>query len=107
MSRTYFSPDGQPSALYQYQNFTRSTPQPASSHDSGQPSGASEGYGLVYPDGPSSSVDASSQYHAGGLPEGTTFEARLRGLMRQQGDELWTFADCEGRNVDEVSQHHG
>jgi hypothetical protein len=103
MSRAYFSPDGQPSAPDQYQQFTESTPQPPPSHDSGQPSGAPEGYGLVYPDGPYSNADAPPQYHAGESPEGATFEERLRALMRQQGDELRTFADREGRNVDEVS----
>ncbi|KAG9074478.1 hypothetical protein FS749_013962 [Ceratobasidium sp. UAMH 11750] len=90
MSRAYFSPDGQPSAPDQYQQFAESTSQAASSHDSGPGSGGPEGYGLVYGDNTFSSTD------------GATFEERLRALMRQQGDELRSFAEREGRNVDEI-----
>jgi hypothetical protein len=43
------------------------------------------------------------QDHADESPEGVTFEQRLRALMSQQGDELWTFADREERNIDGVS----
>ncbi|KAG8706270.1 hypothetical protein FRC09_002497 [Ceratobasidium sp. 395] len=90
MSRAYFSPDGQPSAPDQYQQFAESTPQTSASHDSGQASGGPEGYGLVYGDNTFSSTD------------GATFEDRLRSLMRQQGDELRAFAEREGRDINEI-----
>lgn len=106
MSRAYYSPDGQASASDQYQQFTETTPQPlsnqSSAHESGPPPGAPEGYSLVYGDGPFSGNEAPPQYRTGELPEATTFEERLRSLMRQQGDELRAFADREGRNIDEV-----
>ncbi|CAE6366996.1 unnamed protein product [Rhizoctonia solani] len=110
MSRTYFSSDGQAGAPDQYQQFTETTSQPISnqspSHDSTGPAGAPEGYSLVYADNTFPDADATSQYHAttgtGESPDGTTFEDRLRSLMRRQGDELRAFAEREGRNVDEI-----
>jgi hypothetical protein len=110
MSRSYFSSDGQPSAPDQYQQFTETTPQPinnqSSSHDSSTAAGAPEGYTLVYPNNSFPDADAAPQYHGTSTREssdGTTFEDRLRSLMRRQGDELRAFAEREGRNVDEVN----
>ncbi|CAE6536443.1 unnamed protein product [Rhizoctonia solani] len=109
MSRTYFSSDGQSGAPDQYQQFAETTSQPLSnqspSHDSSGPTGATEAYGLVYADSAFPDTDATSQYHTTtgtGEPDGTTFEDRLRSLMRRQGDELRAFAEREGRNADEI-----
>ncbi|KAF8751832.1 hypothetical protein RHS01_08453 [Rhizoctonia solani] len=111
MSRTYFAPDGQTSASDQYQQFAENATQPISNqsptHDSTGPTGAPEGYSLVYADNAFQDTDTTSQYHAaagaGESPDGTTFEDRLRSLMRRQGDELRAFAEREARNVDEVN----
>ncbi|KAG8750299.1 hypothetical protein FRC11_010539 [Ceratobasidium sp. 423] len=109
MSRTYFSSDGQSGAPDQYQQFTETASQPLSnqspSHDSAGPSGGPDSYSLVYADNTFPDTDGTSQYHTTsgtGEPDGTTFEDRLRSLMRRQGDELRAFAEREGRNVDEV-----
>ncbi|KAF8676856.1 hypothetical protein RhiXN_03412 [Rhizoctonia solani] len=110
MSRTYFAPDGQTSASDQYQQFAENATQPISNqsptHDSTGPTGAPEGYSLVYADNAFQDTDTTSQYHAaagaGESPDGTTFEDRLRSLMRRQGDELRAFAEREARNVDEI-----
>ncbi|CAE7130684.1 unnamed protein product [Rhizoctonia solani] len=108
MSRTYFSSDGQSGGPDQYQQFTETASQPLStqspSHDSSGPTGAPEGYSLVYADGTFPEADAASQYHttSGESPDGATFEDRLRSLMRRQGDELRAFAEREGRNIDEI-----
>ncbi|QRV75614.1 hypothetical protein RhiJN_03629 [Ceratobasidium sp. AG-Ba] len=84
MSRSYYSPDGQANAADQYQQFAEPATQATPTHGSG-PSG--DGYGLVYPDGGFSGAD------------GSTFEDRLRSLMRQQADDLRAFAEREGRNI--------
>ncbi|KAJ1300020.1 hypothetical protein OPQ81_011140 [Rhizoctonia solani] len=110
MSRAYFSSDGQSGAADQYQQFTETTSQPLSNqspnHDSSGPAGAPEGYSLVYADNSFPDTDATPQYHTtpgtGESPDGSTFEDRLRSLMRRQGDELRAFAEREGRNVDEI-----
>jgi hypothetical protein len=46
---------------------------------------------------------STPQYHAGELPEGGMSEERLRAMIRHQGVGLQPSADCERRNVDEVS----
>ncbi|KAH7325287.1 hypothetical protein B0J17DRAFT_681770 [Rhizoctonia solani] len=110
MSRTYFSSDGQSSGPDQYQQFTETTSQPLSnqspSHDSTGPTGAPEGYSLVYGDNAFPDADAAPQYHTtpgtGESPDGSAFDDRLRSLMRRQGDELRAFAEREGRNIDEI-----
>ncbi|CAE6436770.1 unnamed protein product [Rhizoctonia solani] len=110
MSRTYFSSDGQSGGPDQYQQFTENASQPLStqspSHDSTGPAGAPEGYSLVYADGAFPDADSAPQYHTASgpaeSPDGTTFEDRLRALMRRQGDELRVFAEREGRNIDEI-----
>ncbi|CUA72657.1 hypothetical protein RSOLAG22IIIB_04977 [Rhizoctonia solani] len=109
MSRTYFSSDAQSGGPDQYQQFTENPSQPLSNqspnHDSTGPTGAPE-YSLVYTDGSFPDADSTPQYHTtsgtGESPDGTTFEDRLRGLMRRQGDELRAFAEQEGRNIDEI-----